>query len=256
MPTLTFLNETYTCAKAQKGYDFVRLLDENNIPIFYADGISDFTPYVLTDGEWEPPLAVVAPSVSAYATLNGSVVVLDIPASVKVESGLLVNFTAPCDCTAITKMSVGGIEFDLVNSMDEVVGTYGAFRGGVKISAVLSVETNKAYLQNVGVTRVENGSYVGTGKHGSANQNSITFSFVPKFLFVIRDNRYIAVTSASHTQNDMVWIEGMVKDRDNNLAENYRRYSRTNNTVYWYSETSEDNQMNTSGTKYFYFAIG
>ena len=70
MPTLTLYGEAYGCARAQKGADFVRLLDENNDILFFADGITDFTPYVLTDSEWEDRKLIWRFKNDPYKTLS------------------------------------------------------------------------------------------------------------------------------------------------------------------------------------------
>ena len=101
--------------------------------------------------------------------------------------------------------------------------------------------------------RIQTGSYVGTGKSGSSNKNSLTFDFEPKFvyvmpssngydgkrLFLIRDCTKSASGTASSTENTIEW---------------------SGNTVSWYGgvgQTSHiEGQLNVSGTTYRYFAIG
>ena len=100
---------------------------------------------------------------------------------------------------------------------------------------------------------IATGSYVGTGKSGSSNKNSLTFDFAPKFvyvmpssngydgkrLFLIRDCTKSASGTASSTENTIEW---------------------SGNTVSWYGgvgQTSHiEGQLNVSGTTYRYFAIG
>lgn len=98
------------------------------------------------------------------------------------------------------------------------------------------------------------GAYGGTGKYGSSNRNSITFPFVPKFLVVVKDIQQLVNVANDYVNNIMIWVDGMIKDRVTTTAD-YRHYFRENNTVYWYSANA-DSQLNTSGTTYFYFAIG
>ena len=45
----------YTCEKAVKGTDFVNLYDSSDNLIGSFSGISDFSGYVLKDGEWTEP---------------------------------------------------------------------------------------------------------------------------------------------------------------------------------------------------------
>lgn len=98
------------------------------------------------------------------------------------------------------------------------------------------------------------GSYTGNGKYGSGKKNSITFSFVPKFLVVVKNVQQLVNVQYDYDSNLMIWIDGMVEDHVT-ATPGYRTYSRRDNTVYWHS-VDADSQMNTDGTKYFYFAIG
>lgn len=56
MPNVSYNGSTYVCAIAIKGEDFIRLLDANYAPIAVFEGISDFSDYTITDGDWESPL--------------------------------------------------------------------------------------------------------------------------------------------------------------------------------------------------------
>lgn len=163
MATLTVFGEVYSCAHAQKGADFVRLLDENKDIVFFADGISDFTPYKLTGGNWEPPIAVVSPVVNAYASLSGAVVTLALSASVKVETGLEINFKAPCDCTAVDAIEVVGVNYTVVDPTGYcVTGKIGSWVAGAQISVVLDVENSLAYIQNTPLFRPKVGDILAT----------------------------------------------------------------------------------------------
>ena len=149
MPTLSFNNATYSCAHAQKGDDYVRLLDDAGNVVFFAEGITNFSAYALSGGSWETPRAVVAPTVSALASLSGGVATLKIPGAVKAETGLQINFAAPCDCTNLVALIVCGKRFEVVDAMGRTVtGMKDFFRSGATISVVLDAENGKAYIQN------------------------------------------------------------------------------------------------------------
>ncbi len=148
MPILTFHNEQFPCARAQKGKDFVRLLDENNSEIFFADGVSDFSQYFLSDGEWEAPRATVASTVGAIAVLDGEVLVLNLPGATKVETNLQITFEAPCDCIEVSCLSICEDHYDVVDLRgNPALGSGGAWVAGAKVGVVLDVENKKAYLQ-------------------------------------------------------------------------------------------------------------
>lgn len=55
MPNVTFNGNTYSCTKAYKGSDFIRLVDENGVLIVAFDGVSDFSGFSIADGSWSVP---------------------------------------------------------------------------------------------------------------------------------------------------------------------------------------------------------
>ena len=57
MPTLTYLEESFDCATAIKGEDYIHLLDENGILIVSFEGVADFTHFTLVNGEYTTPTA-------------------------------------------------------------------------------------------------------------------------------------------------------------------------------------------------------
>ena len=172
MATLTFQGETYTCARAQKGSNFVRLLDENGDIVFFADGVSDFSGYVLSGCSWENPIAVIAPTVGATPTVSNGVITLTIPESVTVETNLQINFVAPCDCTAAYGLAIRGKGYALVDALgNSIVGVGGFFSAGSVVSVVLNVETQKAHIQNPATTCVPEETAAVLGLPGTASVN-------------------------------------------------------------------------------------
>ena len=111
-----------------------------------------------------------------------------------------------------------------------------------------------------GRARCASGNYSGTGTNGSGSQTSLTFAFAPK-LIVILDNQ-------TGYCNLAVIIPGrygfVVAHRGSGsaLSSRYSAYlnrlntSISSNTVSWYSSIDANAQMNTSGTTYYYVAIG
>lgn len=53
--TIKIYGTDYTCEKAVKGIDFVHLYDSSENLIGSFSGISDFSGYVLKDGDWTEP---------------------------------------------------------------------------------------------------------------------------------------------------------------------------------------------------------
>lgn len=55
MATITYLGESYNCATALKGSDYIHLLDSNGEMIAAFDGISNFSAFSITNGDWTSP---------------------------------------------------------------------------------------------------------------------------------------------------------------------------------------------------------
>ena len=55
MPTLVYLNQSYDCATAIKGDDYIRLLDDKGCLIASFDGISSFAAFTLQNGSYTSP---------------------------------------------------------------------------------------------------------------------------------------------------------------------------------------------------------
>ena len=116
--------------------------------------------------------------------------------------------------------------------------------------------------------KIATGTYVGTGKSGSSYPCSLTFSFAPK-LVMIYQTGYIGIVSGSSASKEVSYYVILP-----NLTTSFRIISYINsdyremnntvtfsgNTISWYSEANNDvyapNQLNRSGTRYGYIAIG
>lgn len=97
-------------------------------------------------------------------------------------------------------------------------------------------------------SNVYSSSYVGTGTYGSGNKNSLTFTFIPKALFVFNASNNIGVA-----------VIGVVRGFSFKGSANYIHSivaSVTDNTLYWHNTAAADQQMNTTGETYYYTAIG
>lgn len=123
--------------------------------------------------------------------------------------------------------------------------------------AISDVAT-KGYVD--GFSKIQVGSYTGTGKYGVNNKNSLTFNFEPKCL-IIRPS-YDDSVSQPYTDT-FLWIYEMtiVPLVGGSSASN------TNNTVIlsdktisWYNNASSSGssiyQFNQSGTKYCWICLG
>lgn len=96
--------------------------------------------------------------------------------------------------------------------------------------------------------KITTGSYTGTGTYGASNPNSLTFDFEPKAVFIsaegilpmvyIWGNTYMSLAPGGSKANQTAVVE------------------TNGTTMSFYSTTSAEYQLNTSGAIYSYFAIG
>jgi len=106
--------------------------------------------------------------------------------------------------------------------------------------------------------KIATGSYTGTGTGGESNPNSLTFSFAPKFVFIIPQS----------SNSDRYWGAfippanvGLSSASDS--AERITNCSLSGNTLSWYyyqfgvdANTTATRQLNQSGVAFQYVAIG
>ena len=114
-----------------------------------------------------------------------------------------------------------------------------------------------AALAAAGNCRIVTGSYTGTGTYGYANKNSLTLPFSPVLLLISGGSNGFAVIPMGGESGAAYF--GTTKAT--------WKVTRDGNTVSWYMNggnhsngstlsASADGQMNTSGTTYYYAALG
>lgn len=110
-----------------------------------------------------------------------------------------------------------------------------------------SGNTTIEYLGQLGnKVQMTAGSYVGTGKYGESNPNTLTFEFEPKFVVVGR-------TDSSDTSIGFICGRGEATTTNSAVI----RLTWGGNFVSWYTTSSSaQNQLNVSGSTYNYLAIG
>lgn len=145
MPTITYLNETFSCSNACKGPDFIELLDANGKVTHLFEGISDFSLFTIAGGAWETPRGVEEARAEA-SLVDGNIV---LTCGKRIGHNTLVKFAAPCHCAAVTGgLVIGGTTYSIVNSLGSVVtGLGGAWRAGANIAVLVDAENNQAYIQ-------------------------------------------------------------------------------------------------------------
>ena len=64
-------------------------------------------------------------------------------------TGKQVSFVAPCDCSAVDGIQIDGVDYDVVDSLGNIVPFgKGVWHNGATLTVALNVENHKAYLQN------------------------------------------------------------------------------------------------------------
>lgn len=111
-------------------------------------------------------------------------------------------------------------------------------------------------------TRIVTGSYIGTGVYGSSSKNTLTFDFVPTFVYICSSggNQIMAVPHFADSVTAYSVNAGSTDCGDNNITWNGA-------TMTWYCSSGKSgdisgtvyasayNQMNKSGETYYYFYI-
>lgn len=106
--------------------------------------------------------------------------------------------------------------------------------------------------------KIVSGSYTGTGTYGSDNKNSLTFDGTPKLLIV--SSTVSSAYGGSHTYPQLIFVYGESGSIASLITSGSEVFasatvSRSGNTVSWYSADAAAQQLNVSGTKYYYIAI-
>lgn len=101
--------------------------------------------------------------------------------------------------------------------------------------------------------RIETGSYTGTGTYGQSNPNSLTFGFVPKVVFVYKNNDYFY--PGDSWENGFIWVPDIAGTYVGSTSYN-TYFTQTSQTLSWYTSGNANYQLNASGQQYNYIAIG
>lgn len=146
-------------------------------------------------------------------------------------------------------------------------GEYNEFRDTV-IQSFTNTESRLTTLEGT-ATKIATGSYVGTGKAGVSNKNSLTFPFVPKIVFISTKE---AVASARYFATATLVNGSSIGFVTYSTTEAERGY-QIPLTLFWDDEykkldwnapkpaslaedTASANQLNYSGMTYYWVAIG
>lgn len=127
--------------------------------------------------------------------------------------------------------------------------------------AAIPAGTTIEYLGKLGdKTRVQFGSYIGTGTYGESNPNTLNLSFTPRFLLVMTGDRMNGIGSYANFALFVYGVANGITVGPSSANYEIPLYATWNkNSVSWYNTDSDyrsGGQLNGSGAKYRYVAIG
>lgn len=101
--------------------------------------------------------------------------------------------------------------------------------------------------------KIETGEYIGTGTHGNSDKNTLHFNFTPKIV-VVRTSKQSSSHYGFLTLNP-IEVTLSAFNFQGSSSSNILHLSWSEKVLKWYGETNTD-QLNETGVKYFYAAIG
>lgn len=114
--------------------------------------------------------------------------------------------------------------------------------------------------------KIVTGSYVGTGKYGENNPNSLTFEFNPKLLFITNrqgSGNFYGISDIDGNPLDCSMLTtsytkglGFGSKDSSDILSSYGKKSGDGKTITWYHSRSASSQQNDANYTYYYFAIG
>ena len=110
-------------------------------------------------------------------------------------------------------------------------------------------------------TQIKFGHYIGTGTYGSANKNCLSFEFVPRLVMVYHTE---TVLQGSGMARFFLYAANMTQQQVYSSSNGYYRslvFSLENKSLSWHAISNQTDEMaaaqlNVSGTKYHYLALG
>lgn len=127
-------------------------------------------------------------------------------------------------------------------------------RGGTGVSSLAQLVTAMQ------AARIIAGTYIGTGTYGQSSPTSITAPFPPKMAVIFRDgNDGLKPSASSWSSGCAFWSYPQATVCvDGFSAVRTLQFSVSGNTLQWFSEDASraDDQLNWSGSKYYYLILG
>lgn len=139
----------------------------------------------------------------------------------------------------------------VASAIESATGVSGVTLPGEALDAIAT------YLNNIGATnnivKMETGSYVGAGGTTQTDSVSLTFSFKPRFLLLLKSGEYVNITQQG---NCTAWMYPATLMHNSNTVtyDNDKTLSWVNTTTTQSNRPSY--RMDVSGTTYYYLALG
>ena len=162
----------------------------------------------------------------------------------------------------------------LVSSKKSYSSTYELVSANSKDAYPESGEKDGYYYQYIGIPfenlptapKIATGSYVGTGKYGISNPNSLTFEFPPKLLFITQyngDGNFYGANFIDGNPMDCSILTtsytaglGFSNVSSSDGLSGYAKKTEDGKTITWYHSRNATSQANYAQNTYYYFAIG
>ena len=162
-----------------------------------------------------------------------------------------------CPVTTGSRFSTNEVVFfpnDTVFSKSSVSGGHVAINAEqyqiVTGSPAIPAGTTIDYLGVLGdKTRIETGSYVGTGTYGESNPNSLTFQFQPKFVVICKELAEANFVVLPYGVKSFITYVGGASD-------NSSVFTWGEKSLTWYSVRGDTPQLNRAKANYRYVAFG
>lgn len=106
----------------------------------------------------------------------------------------------------------------------------------------------------VNSTKIETGSYTGTGTYGQSNPNTLTFGFEPKMIVIYANVNGVSVYISAIILTATPYFSKV--GSGNSSEANKLTISNNGKTVSWFNTDSSTYQLNSSSSVYEYVAIG
>ena len=132
-------------------------------------------------------------------------------------------------------------------------------------NGVITPSNLAAQASALGFSKIQTGSYVGTGTYGSDNPCSLAFDFIPKFIIFtnIKNDDGECVNTVSDTSyimlNPQILTTAYVQGAGFGYKGTRRPYgakSEDGKTIYWWNLDSSSHQLNSQNDTYYWVAFG